>query len=1034
MQLKKLNCLFIIICVLLNSTTVFATQTDSPNIEKTKIKVGYLENYGIINTPFVRGFEGLGYEYLEEIEKYTNYNFDFISTEWAEGFEMLERGEIDLFGIASMNEERKERVEFVETPICYENACIYAPIDTELYYNDPKGLNGLTIGMTQGAVYREALEKYIANNNIDLKIKFTENTDFEEYIEKGEIDIYLAGSLLIKDDMKIIDELYNEPLYFISTKGNKKLCNNIEQAIKSIEKTNPYFEELLWSKYYKDNQKANKYITSEEKTALSKKSSYRVGYHSDLLPISYKSKQGEPKGYAIDVMNILAEKLNINVEYVPLYDENNNNSNDVDFNLNPITDEDVKHDRFSEPYNIQNLLVVMDKNISKRDVKNILTQDYTTLKIEDILISYPLAKIHKAYSSSERRKINQSEDIDCTIILEGTESFVLDVKNKNIQVSDVSIPMGIIVNNNLSNDVFTALNKAILTLNSNVVDEIILENVLSSKPEPTIKDVLVKYQYYIMALVLIIVAIIIFIQRMLSKKAKLVMGNEISIQKTLNNCVESLYNSNTITQSFENMLEHTRKYYNADSAYYFEKVDATTLSNKYEVVKQKSPRQNDELKSFPISFIQSLFDYLKSNNKSCIDIMQCKDIIDNELIKMLEKGNISVIIISPIEDTNGNLIGFIGVDNPAQNKDKEDLIKLLSRFVLGFNNQKELQKLEEENVLREEKSRLKVLEYCSKELQNVNDIETKIVNILNLLRKHYMSDYAVIIEFSEDKRTYSVKYESRDENISSKFNESQNRPIKVIEKIEKAIEKEQMVYATYSINDIEMSTEESKIMEYYKVKNLLFSPLYNVNNNLNGFIALNNPIITSRSTSLLPTVAKFISDFGSKISMQFDFNNKISREPLTGLMNKIATQDAINCLLENDNKGVIFMIDLDRFKQLNDTLGHSMGDTALIILSAEIKKTFRNSDIVGRIGGDEFMVFCANPISDKMVYEKANIICKKCNRIFEKDGLTAEITTSIGIYRVEDKTNFQEVYEKVDKALYIAKERGKNQFYFAEEE
>ena len=494
-----------------STTNAPPTAQSTTNEEEINITVGYLENYGILNSPSIRGAEGFGYEYLEEVEKFTNYKFTYVSTSWVDGFKKLQKGEIDLFGPASMSEDRKKAVEFVPTPICYESACIFAPIDSNLYYNDTASLNGLTIGLTQGAVYREVLEKFIADNNIDLKIKFVEDTNFMSHIEKGEIDIFLAGSLMQLEGTKIIGELYTEPLYFISAKGNTQLCNNIDAALADIEKSNPYFNELLWYKYYGANQKANKYISQEEKQALMQKDVYKVGFHADLHPISYTDTNNQPKGYAIDIMNILADKLGIAITYIPLHDKDNNSPEDLDFNLCPINDSCQTHGHYSKPYDIQSLLIVRDHGLAKDEVQNIIVPDFATINIEDFLFLYTSATLHKSTSSTDSTNIINSVKPDCKIIPEGSEMLITNKKDKNISVLDASLPIGVMVSEQLPIEVLTATNKAITSLNKGVVDELVIENVMAVMPELTLLDTIVKYQYLIAAIVFFVAGLIGFV-------------------------------------------------------------------------------------------------------------------------------------------------------------------------------------------------------------------------------------------------------------------------------------------------------------------------------------------------------------------------------------------------------------------------------------------------------------------------------------------------------------------------------------------
>ena len=517
-MLKKFLCIiFVIITLLSINITILATETTVAN-EKTVIKVGYLENYAIFNSPSIRGAEGFGYEYLSKIEKYTNYKFEYVPVGWNEGFEMLNDGEVDLIGPVSMTKDRQDHFSFIETSFCNESVCIYAPKDAPLYYNNPKGLNGLTIGVLANTIYQKTLMDYIEKNNLDLKIKFTETYNYSEYLENGEIDIFLSSSLFQTDNVKIVEELYNEPLYFITSKDNSTLCYNIENTINKIEEISPYFNETLWYKYYGENQKANKHITQKEKLALAEKDNYIVGYHADLHPISYKSSNGKPAGYAIDIMNILAENLDIKVTYIPLHDGRRRLNPTIDFNLCPLNDNCATHCNFSKSYDKRNLMVLQDNDVDTNDIKNILVRDYAALDIENFLQDYFSATIHKSYSSSESSSISKKHDIDCIIVLEGSKSLVEDIENKIISVLDVYVPIGISVSNKLPPEVLSALNTAISSLNPTTVDEIVLENTILLQPNQSLINIFYRYQLLISVVAAIIISSLIIFLRVSNDK------------------------------------------------------------------------------------------------------------------------------------------------------------------------------------------------------------------------------------------------------------------------------------------------------------------------------------------------------------------------------------------------------------------------------------------------------------------------------------------------------------------------------------
>ena len=86
------------------------------------------------------------------------------------------------------------------------------------------------------------------------------------------------------------------------------------------------------------------------------------------------------------------------------------------------------------------------------------------------------------------------------------------------------------------------------------------------------------------------------------------------------------------------------------------------------------------------------------------------------------------------------------------------------------------------------------------------------------------------------------------------------------------------------------------------------------------------------------------------------------KDPLTGLLNKTVTEEMVSLQLgKPEEKCALFIVDIDNFKNVNDTLGHLYGDAALSEIAHAIKGVFRDSDVMGRIGGDEFLVCMGLP-------------------------------------------------------------------------
>ncbi len=157
---------------------------------------------------------------------------------------------------------------------------------------------------------------------------------------------------------------------------------------------------------------------------------------------------------------------------------------------------------------------------------------------------------------------------------------------------------------------------------------------------------------------------------------------------------------------------------------------------------------------------------------------------------------------------------------------------------------------------------------------------------------------------------------------------------------------------------------------------------------------------------------------------------KSEKDPLTKAFNKEAAQNLIQDHLLQNSQGTFLMIDLDNFKSINDTFGHTYGDMTLCDMHDEIKKHFRSEDIIARIGGDEFIVFTPDNLSQKALKAKAKNLCVSLERIYKNNtGAKVTVSSSIGISQAPiNGITYQSLFEAADKAMYRAKNMGKNAY------
>jgi diguanylate cyclase (GGDEF)-like protein len=168
-----------------------------------------------------------------------------------------------------------------------------------------------------------------------------------------------------------------------------------------------------------------------------------------------------------------------------------------------------------------------------------------------------------------------------------------------------------------------------------------------------------------------------------------------------------------------------------------------------------------------------------------------------------------------------------------------------------------------------------------------------------------------------------------------------------------------------------------------------------------------------------------------------ELEHRASHDILTGLANRSLLDDRLTMALaaaqRHDRSLAVAFIDLDHFKEVNDTLGHAAGDELLMAVARRLQACVRDGDTVARLGGDEFILVLTEQASEASVAQVLKRVREVIARPYPLAGKEVRISCSIGasLYP-RDGADAGELIRRADQAMYLAKTSGRNQYRFWE--
>ncbi len=178
----------------------------------------------------------------------------------------------------------------------------------------------------------------------------------------------------------------------------------------------------------------------------------------------------------------------------------------------------------------------------------------------------------------------------------------------------------------------------------------------------------------------------------------------------------------------------------------------------------------------------------------------------------------------------------------------------------------------------------------------------------------------------------------------------------------------------------------------------------------------------TRESGLVTGVIASVQDVTDSALMRRELERLATFDSLTSSHNRASILSALDAELQSGGGVGVLYIDLDRFKQINDTLGHAAGDELLVEVTSRLRGAMRAGDEVGRLGGDEFLVLLRDVVAVEEALATAERVGERLRGTYTLAGTTIELSASIGTaFTATGKIDAEQLVAQADRAMYAAK-------------
>lgn len=407
--------------------------------ESKLVRVGWYE--GTYNTTDTDGQRrGYSYEYQQMIAAYTGWTYQYVTGDWLELIEMLQRGEIDLLGTVSYSDERAENMLFSELPMGEEKYYLYADLlNTDISVSDLTTLNGKRLGMLTGGLPAMQFSEWEENHELHVQhVDISGADDIRKQLAEKQIDGIVVNESPVwgRENLSAIAVVGGSEIYFAINKERPDLKEELDIAMRQIQHNTPFYADDLYKRYLSSN--SLEVLTEEEHEWLTQHGSIRIGYLKNDSGISLdKAENNRPVGIINDYVDFASDCLGRQALQFELvgFDSQEEQLHSIrtgridmvfHVNHNPYEAEQSGIALSGEVFSV-NVAAITGKNYFDESAENMVAISRGNLLSKwYVSYNYPHWKIQEYATSEEVIKAVHDGKADCFIVKAGQTSKALE--------------------------------------------------------------------------------------------------------------------------------------------------------------------------------------------------------------------------------------------------------------------------------------------------------------------------------------------------------------------------------------------------------------------------------------------------------------------------------------------------------------------------------------------------------------------------------------------------------------------------------